>query len=505
MKLSLQKKFLLTSMLLLVVLTGTAALIISIELQRLYRTRLSEQLSTQLDEIEYLLAFLPWREDSLAHDYATLAGYAHASSARLTLIDVAGEVLFDSRVPLDSLWRVENHLNRPEVRIAFERGIGHDQRLSATVGSRMYYAAKLVTEHHRLPPGLQRLHVVRLAIPLEQVERTMTELRWKIFAGSGAALLLIAVLGYLISNKLTKPIQHLAQVADSVKKGDLDAHFERTTDDEIGELAGLLNEMVGKLRTDLVQMRKLETVRRQFLGNVSHELRTPIFAVQGYLETLLEADGMAPDVRKSFVEKAYKQAGRLNNLLADLIDISRIESGEMKMSFRYFDVREWLEKQAAEMATAAQEHFVALALNLPVSNLPVHVFGDRERLTQVLYNLVSNAIKYNLPGGKVEIGFENTMHEAVIHVADTGRGIPEEHLPRIFERFYRVDKERSRAVGGTGLGLAIVKHIIEAHGSQVSVHSEVGKGSRFSFALSRGLHHSSTKATSSQAHLEVIR
>ena len=504
MKLSLQKKILLASLLLLVVVTGAAALIINNELQRLYKARLSQQLSTQLDELEYLLSFFPWREDSLANDYATLAGYAHATSARMTLIDVAGEVLFDSLVPLDSLWRVENHLNRPEVRIAFERGIGLDQRLSATVGSRMYYAAKLVRNHDRLPPGLQRLHVIRLAIPLEQVERTLTEVRWKIFAGSGVALLLIALLGYLISNKLTKPIQRLAQVAESVKKGDLDAYFERTTNDEIGELADLLNEMVGKLRTDLVQMRKLETVRRQFLGNVSHELRTPIFAVQGYLETLLEADGMDADVRKSFVQKAYNQAGRLNNLLADLIDISRIESGEMKMSFRYFDVREWLEKQAAEMAAAAQEHFITLTLNLPVSNAPVHVFGDRERLTQVLYNLVSNAIKYNLPGGQVEIGFIDKKHEVVIHVADTGRGIPDEHLPRIFERFYRVDKERSRAVGGTGLGLAIVKHIIEAHGSQVSVHSEVGKGSRFNFALNKSLHRAPTIVTGTQFQPEIV-
>jgi two-component system phosphate regulon sensor histidine kinase PhoR len=190
-------------------------------------------------------------------------------------------------------------------------------------------------------------------------------------------------------------------------------------------------------------------------------------------------------VQKSFVEKAYRQAARLNSLLTDLIDISRIESGEMKMSFRYFDAHEWLAKQVAEIQTTANEHNVKLVLRSQKFRRGVSVLGDRERLMQVITNLVTNAIKYNVPGGKVEVGYHERPETVEIFVADTGRGIPAEHLSRIFERFYRVDKERSRAVGGTGLGLAIVKHIVEAHDSEVTVQSEVGKGSVFSFVLKK--------------------
>jgi two-component system phosphate regulon sensor histidine kinase PhoR len=156
----------------------------------------------------------------------------------------------------------------------------------------------------------------------------------------------------------------------------------------------------------------------------------------------------------------------------------------MKMSFRYFDLHEWLVKQIAETQAIAQEYNVKLVL-APLSPSPLSVLGDRERLTQVITNLVNNAIKYNIPGGKVEVGYREYQGNVEIFVADTGRGIPAEHLPRIFERFYRVDKERSRAVGGTGLGLAIVKHIIEAHDSEVTVQSELDKGSIFSFVLKK--------------------
>ncbi len=174
---------------------------------------------------------------------------------------------------------------------------------------------------------LATVRYLRLAMPLTEVERVVRDVRWKIIAGGGLALLLTALASYWVSRRLTQPIHKLAESADSVKKGDWDAHFERSSDDEIGELADLLNEMLAKLRDDLKQMHKLENMRTQFLGNVSHELRTPIFALQGYLETLLYGNVSETNMQKVFIEKAYRQAGRLNNLLTDLIDISRIESG----------------------------------------------------------------------------------------------------------------------------------------------------------------------------------
>ncbi|MDZ7291838.1 MAG: ATP-binding protein [candidate division KSB1 bacterium] len=485
MKFSLRQRLILTHLFLLLVVTVAAGTIITYELQRYYKSRLLEQLQTQLDGLEYFLESASFSYDQDRLNYELLAGFAAASQLRITLIDSAGIVVFESGLPQDSLRFVENHLTRPEVQMALQEGVGRAERLSATVHQRLFYAAKKVRLRGDKTGLLDRVRVIRLAIPLVTVEQALEEIRWNIFFSGGVALLLIGLVSYWASSKLTAPIQELARVAELVKKGDLEAHFKHSADDEIGELADLLNEMLAKLREDLKKMQKLETVRSQFLANVSHELRTPIFAVQGYLETLLEGKAKNASLRKAFVEKAYRQAERLNNLLTDLIDIARIESGEMKMSFRYFDPDEWLRKQVADLQARAQEYNVTLALIRPQTVGTVSVLGDRERLTQVVTNLVDNAIKYNVPGGKVEVGYKENQESVEIFVADTGRGIPAEHLSRIFERFYRVDKERSRAVGGTGLGLAIVKHIVEAHGSEVKVQSEMGKGSIFGFVLKK--------------------
>jgi two-component system phosphate regulon sensor histidine kinase PhoR len=255
----------------------------------------------------------------------------------------------------------------------------------------------------------------------------------------------------------------------------------------VGELADVLNEMLSKLRHDLIQMRKLEKMRSQFLGNTSHELRTPIFTVQGILETLQDNPNCDSKTFSSFISKAHSQTVRLNNLLRDLIDISRIESGEMKLNSYPFDVVKCLQAQIEELQSTAAQNDVTLLFEKDDQVDSVIALGDQERVGQVIINLVENAIKYNNPGGRVTVGYHLYDETVEIYISDTGRGIAEEHIPRIFERFYRVDKERSRAVGGTGLGLAIVKHIVEAHGSRVYVRSKVGEGSTFSFSLKRKL------------------
>jgi two-component system phosphate regulon sensor histidine kinase PhoR len=216
---------------------------------------------------------------------------------------------------------------------------------------------------------------------------------------------------------------------------------------------------------------------------VSHELRTPIFAIQGILETLAAGALDDKEVSNDFISRALENTKRLNTLLNDLIEISRIESGDMKMSFRYFPLKDFLIQVVDEMSHFASEKNITLEFDKSIS--PVDIVGDKDRLKQVMINLIDNAIKYNKPNGNVLISYYATNSAVLISVADTGVGIPAEHLPRIFERFYRVDKERSREEGGTGLGLAIVKHILEAHGSKIEVQSEVGIGSTFQFSLKK--------------------
>jgi two-component system phosphate regulon sensor histidine kinase PhoR len=172
----------------------------------------------------------------------------------------------------------------------------------------------------------------------------------------------------------------------------------------------------------------------------------------------------------------------LNALLNDLIEISRIESGEMKMSFRYFSVLEFIEQMVEEMRPAATRKQITLVINAEVDHT-AQAYGDKERLRQVMVNLIDNSVKYTEPGGSIHCTVTRAGLWTRIRVHDTGCGIAPEHLSRIFERFYRVDRDRSREVGGTGLGLAIVKHIVEAHGGTISVESQVGKGSAFAFTL----------------------
>ena len=483
MKFPLRSKLTLIHLLLITTLSLSGGLFTLISMQSYYHKRLNLYMKTQLAQVQSLLESTELAAISTPQHYAALSDYAHAAGFRLTLIDSAGAVRFDSNVAADSLGYLENHRDRLEIRLAMRAGFGLDQRQSATLRQPFYYGALRLKLDYLPQTAGENARYVRIAYPLAEIDEQFRDLRSKIIFAGVAALILIGLLSYWLAGRLSYPIQKLAAVAEKVKRGDLEANFQHKSRDEIGQLADLLNQMLGKLREDLVQLRKLEQVRSQFLGNVSHELRTPIFTLQGYLETLLNTRFDDLEQQREFIARAYQQSSRLNNLLTDLIDISRIESGEMKMIFRPFDVGVLLGKLCDELKIKAHDYDVAIVCNNEGDGQKLMAKGDPERLTQVINNLAENAIKYNIKEGKVELGCRRVGEQVEVYVADTGRGIPAEHLPRIFERFYRVDRERSRAVGGTGLGLAIVKHIIEAHGSRVQVHSELNKGSRFSFLL----------------------
>lgn len=256
---------------------------------------------------------------------------------------------------------------------------------------------------------------------------------------------------------------------------------------EVLRLNEEINAIARKAETDIADLKRLEQVRSEFLGNVSHELRTPIFSVQGYLETLLDGAIDDADVRDEFLEKAHNNMLRLHSLLNDLIEISRIESGAMKMSFRYFDLLAHCRTVVERLQATAEITDVAIKVEATGEDKEgkIIVLGDKKRLDQVLVNLIDNGIKYNRPGGEVLVSITADKQTVNVAVSNTGVGIPAEHLNRVFERFYRVDKGRSREVGGSGLGLAIVKHIVEAHGSSISVQSTPNVNTTFNFTLSK--------------------
>lgn len=290
------------------------------------------------------------------------------------------------------------------------------------------------------------------------------------------------VILYLIGRKRNAELSEIKSIIRSIRKSEFKAAEEIKLTSSLTELEGEIKKMFLRTSSDIANLKKLEQVRTEFLGNVSHELRTPIFGVQGYIETLLNGAINDKNVNKNFLQKAARHAENLNNLLNDLIDISMIESGQMKMSFMHFNIKEYLETIVNDLKHVADKKGIELTLGEIRPKL--QLFGDKTRLRQVMVNLISNAVKYT-DKGKVEVMVEELENDGRIIVRDTGIGISENDLTRIFERFYRVDKDRSRAVGGTGLGLAIVKHILEAHGSKIEVKSQLGKGSEFSFKLKK--------------------
>jgi two-component system phosphate regulon sensor histidine kinase PhoR len=232
---------------------------------------------------------------------------------------------------------------------------------------------------------------------------------------------------------------------------------------------------------DITHLRNLEKVRQDFVANVSHELRTPISSIKGYAETLLGGAMKDKDNLKDFLEIIYQDSGRLATLIDDLLDLSKIESGKMRMALEPLEISTLVKRSLGVLDKTIKEK--SLSVTVDLSNDLPKVSADRDRCPQVFLNLLDNAVKYTPDGGSIKVAASVKDKFVQVDISDTGIGIPESDLPRIFERFYRVDKGRSRELGGTGLGLSIVKHIIHAHGGEVWAVSAAGQGSTFSFTI----------------------
>ncbi len=294
-------------------------------------------------------------------------------------------------------------------------------------------------------------------------------------------LLIFAVLEFLIFREINK----IHKLIGKLRKKELNRLY-RHKSALLNPLKGINEEIFSFAelkQKEIDELKKLEAFRREFIADVSHELKTPIFAAQGFVHTLLDGAVNDKAVRIKFLKKAAKSLDGLDALVQDLLILSQIETGQIKMHFESIDLVKLTEEVFEQLEEKAKKRNIRLRLE--ADNRPVWVYADWQRIFQVMSNLVSNAIKHSYEGGEIVVFFEVGKKNVTTHVRDYGEGIPPEHLPRIFERFYRVDKSRSREKGGTGLGLAIVKHILENHNTRAEVKSEPGKGSDFSFRLPR--------------------
>ena len=516
---------------------------------------------------------------------------------RITLVASDGRVLADSALSEQDLPSVENHRTRPEIQQALNRGTGTDVRSSHTTGERTLYRAVLLMEHGRSAPV-----ILRLGLPMTALERELSELRRNLLIAFGTAFVIAVALSIGLARGLTKPLSDMAGAAKRLASGDSAGHIHVSSRDEVGLLAGTLNQMADDLRAkieevsedrsqllamltsmvegvmvldcrghilqvnpalermfnvtradihgrvssevlnhpqltalisavlssrtgqeeeiwlspngrclyiqasvaggereneacailvfhDITELRRLEKIRKDFVANVSHELRTPLTSIKGYVEALLDGAKNDPDTATTFLEIILKQSDRLNLILEDLLQLSKIESGQALFKREPLQIETLIERTLAMIRPLAGKKGHRLMVDVD-AGLPA-VSGDEERLGQVFSNLLDNAIKYTPEGGSITVAAhaieivsdtsasEGTQKCVEVSVADTGIGIPEQDRPRVFERFYRVDKARSRELGGTGLGLAIVKHIVEGHGGQVWVEGNRPSGSRF--------------------------
>ena len=337
-----------------------------------------------------------------------------------------------------------------------------------------------------------------LALLLALCAAIITTLFLSLLRSVGTNVLIVSfAVGFSVTYLLTyfileflmfREINKLYKLINKLKKKELDGIGKqksgainpfKTINEEIYSFAELKQREIDELK-------KLEVFRKEFIADVSHELKTPIFAAQGFVHTLLDGAIDDKNVRIKFLKKAARSLDGLDILVQDLLTLSHIETGQIKMHFEKIDLYQITEEVFEQFENKMDDK--ELRLKIESSQKRVNVYADYQRISQVMTNLVSNAIKHSFEGGEIVVSFDVGKKWVEVSVQDFGEGIPPEHIHRIFERFYRVDKSRSREKGGTGLGLAIVKHILEGHNTKAEVESVPGRGSVFSFKLPRGKH-----------------
>lgn len=278
-------------------------------------------------------------------------------------------------------------------------------------------------------------------------------------------------------NPIYKTIHNTNIIAKNLRK-DLEDK------DVLAEVEREVLSWARKKSVEVAELKQLEKYRREFLGNVSHELKTPIFNIQGYVLTLLDGGLEDESINRRYLERTEKSINRMISIVEDLESIARLESGELKLEVERFNILRLFEEVFDLQEMMASERNIALAFDADYDK-PIFVKADRKRILELVNNLIVNSLKYGKEGGQTLISFSDMGENLLIEVTDNGIGISEKDIPRIFERFYRTDKSRSRDMGGTGLGLSIVKHIIEAHDQTINVRSKLGEGSTFAFTLSK--------------------
>lgn len=309
--------------------------------------------------------------------------------------------------------------------------------------------------------------------PVQEIYESLHGIQLRILVWMFIVAALVLIISLIVMRSITRPIGELSEGIRKMTGGDLSARVSVRGRNEFSELARAFNSMSEKIEA-------LDKTRSQFVSNASHELKTPLSTMKILIETLVYQDPMDPAMTKDFLNDVNKEIDRLNRIVSDLLTLVNIDSGGMKLNLGELSLNALLDEQVKRLLPLAREN--GIEINLEMKD-EIRIMADGLKLQQVIYNVIDNAIKYTPRGGEVETSLMRSGKRAVIRISDTGIGIPAEDLPHIFDRFYRVDKARSRATGGTGLGLSIVKQIVQQHGGTITASSTEGHGTTFEISL----------------------
>lgn len=456
MKRAIVKRFIVV----LIVAMAISSIVISMSYYRLASHRVMEDMKPVLLLLD---ATIDWESSDLEKQIVEISSQMN-NDYRITIIDNDGSVLADSETGNPET--MENHKNRKEVKEAFQNGFGTKVRNSSTIKGSMMYAAYCSPTQHK---------VIRISIHHDAI----TDLMKMMVPSIAISLLLALSVAGVLTNKfaasVTKPILEISHKLEGIYDEKIDFNFPHYQYDELNIIARTTTDMSKSVQDYIRKLEKEKTIRQEFFSNASHELKTPLTAIRGYAELL--QSGMASDtqMQKEFLGRIHSEVEEMTSLINDILMISRLETKELMPTKEMLCVKSVAEEVKKTLKPLADENNVSLEIHC----CDEFVYMDRSHLQGILSNLMGNAVKYNRPGGFVQTDITMDSTSLSIRVEDSGIGIAKEDQKRIFERFYRVDKGRSKRVAGTGLGLSIVKHVTEFYGGCVSVESQSGVGSTF--------------------------
>lgn len=458
------KKFLLFLSIVLIISGGIFSVVMSnIMLDRtrnnlLYTLRIADQ------SIDY--------SSDLKEQVNALKAVENDESVRFTILDFDGNVLADSDIT--SHTTMENHSDREEIIEVLENGQGFAKRHSDTMRISMLYISSTSAKGD---------YILRIAVPFSGLYQYIGFLLPAILISIGITLGVSLLFANQFALSITKPLMEITEELRKLKEQNPEFHFKKYAYEEMNMIADTIMEMSKAVKASMKQIEFEKMVRQEFFSNASHELKTPLTSVHGYIE-LLE-NGMVTDEkqRKEFLARIKKETQNMTNLINDILMISRLETKEAEVVLSEVRLCPLVEEVCTSLEPLAKQCDVTIEMNCK----PLTIMANLQHMKELFTNLVNNAIKYNKPGGKVTVTVTSEADEIIIIVEDTGIGIPQESKQRVFERFYRVDKGRSKKIGGTGLGLSIVKHVVNYYNGVIKLESMLNVGSRFTVYLPKNV------------------